>query len=112
MKRDTRAKAEDDAFCIGNLKILGVDYVIARVLSRNKIPEDKFLLSVDDDGTVMYAIAGSAGEFSLLAKGKVIGYYKRTLASEQIDDDLRVKPSLRRDLIDFLESCGFIKKLK
>lgn len=112
MKRDRRAKIEEDAFFIGNVKIIGVEYIVARILSRNKIPEDKFLISAEDNGTIMYAIAGTAGEYDLLSKGKVIGYYRKTSKEEDIDDDRRVKPSLRRDLIHFLEETGFIKKLQ
>ncbi len=112
MKRDVRAKIENDAVVIGNIKVLGVEYIISRILSRNKIPEDKFLVSVDSDGTVMYALSDTGGEYKLLSRGMVIGYYRRTLASEEIDEDRRVKPSLRRDLTHYLEECGFIRKLK
>lgn len=112
MRRDTRAKVEEDEFNIGNIRLLGVDYIIARILTRNKIPEDKFLISINDDGEVYYAIENTAGEFRLLSQGKVIGYYRRTLASEVIEDDLRIKPSLRRELTHYLKESGFIKSLK
>jgi hypothetical protein len=112
MKRDTRAKIDDDAVEVGNLKILGVDYIASRIISKNKIHESKFLVSVEDDGTVMYALSETAGEFKLLDKGKVIGYYRKTTATETIEEDRRLKPSLRRDLTHFLEECGFIRRLK
>jgi hypothetical protein len=112
MKRDTRAKIEDNGIVIGNIKVLGIEYTIDRILAKNKIHEEKFLVSVDEDGEVMYAIEGTAGEYRLLNGGNVIGYYSRNIAGEEVCYDMRLKPSLRSELTNILKELGFIRKLK
>lgn len=112
MKIETRNKKENQVFVIGNIKLLGTDIIISRIIGKNKFHQEVFLVSVDKDGVVKYAIQGKESEYELLEDGNVIGYYRNVPATEEIDNDRRMKPSLRRDLNGYLEECGFIKKLQ